>query len=205
MILSEIIMRIRKPLTAKQQAAQSAASLRWYHRNREHAMAQANTWKRANKEQQQAYQKAYDEKNKVKRIAKNKLWRINNPGYSSANSKKNYTKNKELYRPTRKAWQAANPDMVKSHSHNRRARLQGAQGNHTAAEWRSVLKAHGFRCGWCGAKETKSSPLTRDHYIPLARGGSNYANNLVPACRSCNCKKHWHDPIKFAQSIGLLL
>lgn len=30
---------------------------------------------------------------------------------------------------------------------------------------------------------------TVDHVMPLSRGGSNELNNLVLACRSCNCRK----------------
>jgi 5-methylcytosine-specific restriction endonuclease McrA len=29
-----------------------------------------------------------------------------------------------------------------------------------------------------------------DHKLPLSRGGSNTIDNVVPACRPCNQKKH---------------
>lgn len=31
--------------------------------------------------------------------------------------------------------------------------------------------------------------MTVDHRTPIARGGSNGIENLVPACNSCNSKK----------------
>lgn len=37
---------------------------------------------------------------------------------------------------------------------------------------------------------------TVDHLIPLARGGTNYEGNLVPACRSCNSRKQDRLPIE---------
>ena len=31
---------------------------------------------------------------------------------------------------------------------------------------------------------------TRDHIIPISKGGNNVKENIVPAYRSCNSKKH---------------
>lgn len=31
--------------------------------------------------------------------------------------------------------------------------------------------------------------LTADRVIPLSRGGSNFIENIVPACGSCNSRK----------------
>lgn len=33
-------------------------------------------------------------------------------------------------------------------------------------------------------------PLQVDHRIPLARGGSNSIDNILPACGRCNRRKH---------------
>ena len=40
------------------------------------------------------------------------------------------------------------------------------------------------RCSYCGRKAEEI-----DHIIPRSNGGTNSANNLTPACRSCNEKK----------------
>jgi 5-methylcytosine-specific restriction endonuclease McrA len=67
----------------------------------------------------------------------------------------------------------------------RRARLAGAIGYHSTAAWRELLASyHGF-CIYCLAPAT-----TRDHVVPLSRGGRNDIENLVPACASCNSSKH---------------
>lgn len=45
-------------------------------------------------------------------------------------------------------------------------------------------RRQGRRCVYCPA-----ACETVDHVIPLARGGTNYEGNLVPACRRCNGRK----------------
>ena len=39
-------------------------------------------------------------------------------------------------------------------------------------------------CAWCGKQAT-----TADHLVEVDRGGSNQADNLVPACSACNSKR----------------
>lgn len=50
--------------------------------------------------------------------------------------------------------------------------------------WRQLLKMLGDACLKCGAK-----PITRDHIVPIARGGLNHPANLQPLCGPCNRRK----------------
>jgi 5-methylcytosine-specific restriction endonuclease McrA len=70
-----------------------------------------------------------------------------------------------------------------------RAKRAGAPGSHTIAEWKAVLRHHGRTCVYCNTKLTPKN-VSRDHRQPLCRSGSNDIRNIVPACRSCNSKKH---------------
>ena len=70
----------------------------------------------------------------------------------------------------------------------RRAKENGARGAHTIEEWERVLRDHGWRCVYCKTDLTQGV-ATRDHKIPLSRGGTDYIQNIVPACRSCNSRK----------------
>jgi len=74
-----------------------------------------------------------------------------------------------------------------AHQQNRRARLCGAEGSHTAAEFQDVLIAQAFRCFYCGIDIT--SCATEDHFITLSKGGSNWIENIRAACRPCNNSK----------------
>jgi len=49
-----------------------------------------------------------------------------------------------------------------------------------------------YRCQFCGRTPPEfkfRECLTRDHLIPLSRGGTNDWNNVVTACSNCNTRK----------------
>ena len=49
-----------------------------------------------------------------------------------------------------------------------------------------------YQCQYCGRHQAAFKPresLTRDHLIPLSRGGLNVWTNVVAACSPCNTKK----------------
>jgi 5-methylcytosine-specific restriction endonuclease McrA len=49
-----------------------------------------------------------------------------------------------------------------------------------------------YRCQYCGRGTADLRPresLTRDHLIPISRGGSNDWTNVVTACSPCNTRK----------------
>ncbi len=55
----------------------------------------------------------------------------------------------------------------------------------------------GYRCQYCHRTQYELRPrecLTRDHLIPVSRGGGNEWTNVVTACSSCNTKKGNHLP-----------
>lgn len=49
-----------------------------------------------------------------------------------------------------------------------------------------------YTCQYCGRPATELKPretLTRDHLIPISRGGANTWTNVVTACSTCNTRK----------------
>jgi 5-methylcytosine-specific restriction endonuclease McrA len=49
-----------------------------------------------------------------------------------------------------------------------------------------------YQCQYCGRRTPElklRESLTRDHLIPISRGGSNEWTNVVTACSSCNTRK----------------
>jgi 5-methylcytosine-specific restriction endonuclease McrA len=55
----------------------------------------------------------------------------------------------------------------------------------------------GYTCQYCGRTAGQLRPresLTRDHVVPLSRGGTNAWTNVVTACSGCNTRKAHHLP-----------
>lgn len=93
-------------------------------------------------------------------------------------------------------WHFDNKDKAFANKHRRRARIANADGTATAEQIKARFQYHENRCYYCGDNE---SGLHVEHRIPLSRGGSNWASNLVPACPTCNFSKHTKTEKEFLQ------
>lgn len=65
---------------------------------------------------------------------------------------------------------------------------KGATGRHTNVDWGILKTLFHNRCAVCGLRK----PLTKDHIIPLSKGGTDNIGNIQPMCRNCNSKKNAH-------------
>lgn len=79
----------------------------------------------------------------------------------------------------------SNPSLISHLKSRRYAREKGCEGSHTLAEWEELKESYGNICAGC----SKDLPLTKDHIIPLSKGGSDYIENIQPLCKSCNSRK----------------
>lgn len=85
-------------------------------------------------------------------------------------------------------WAKRNPLKQRHRVAVYRARRMGARGSHTLGQWMMIVRAHSWRCFYCGRRLNRRT-LTKDHRNPLSKGGSDFARNLVPACKACNSGK----------------
>jgi 5-methylcytosine-specific restriction endonuclease McrA len=112
-------------------------------------------------------------------------WRRNHRETHAAATRQRYARDPEAFQrmvdasPNRAA-------VRKAVSHRRRTRVVLGGPSFTAAEWITLVAAYGGRCAYCG----DDGPLQADHRVSLARGGTNSIENILPACASCNAKKH---------------
>lgn len=72
----------------------------------------------------------------------------------------------------------------------RRARIKDLPDTFTKTEWEYAVAWWGG-CAYCGVT-LSTRDLTIDHIIPISSPDcpGTIAENIVPACKSCNCAKH---------------
>lgn len=88
------------------------------------------------------------------------------------------------------AWKRANRSKSVAQDQRRRARIRDLPSTLTDAEWSIIKQIYGNKCAYCHRKR----PLTMDHVVPISKGGPHTADNVVPACRSCNSRKGARQP-----------
>lgn len=73
-------------------------------------------------------------------------------------------------------------------------------GRHTRGEWFAKIRAYERRCHYCGVQP--HGLLTKDHRIPISRGGSDHIDNIVPCCKPCNSEKSNLTDAEFLALLG---
>jgi len=94
----------------------------------------------------------------------------------------------------RRRWRAERPDLERAAKARHSARVKGLPATLTTDQWQAIKRAYRYRCAYCGKKESKKRLLTQDHVTPLSKGGGTTADNIVPACGSCNSRKQAGPP-----------
>lgn len=103
-------------------------------------------------------------------------WRQSHPQRSIEINRRSYANNNHKHGDLRARGKA-----------RRRAREQSAPGLFTKADWARILEQQGYACIDCGSQTSK---LTVGHAVPLSRGGSNWPENIIAQCGSCNSRQH---------------
>lgn len=150
---------------------------------------------------------AYRAEHKEEEAQRNKTYRESHPDEIKQTSRRYYRRHPELCQQRNKQWKTKNPEkalqIARAASKTRRARKIAAPINDfTAAQWEEMKNAFNHRCAYC---HKKCERLTQDHITPLSEGGSHTVSNIVPACRSCNAKKHTGPPLVPVQPLFLTL
>lgn len=79
---------------------------------------------------------------------------------------------------------------------NARAAAAGNETGLTAEQWENIVADYGATCAYCG----KRKRIVLEHVIPVSRGGGTIADNVLPACLSCNTSKSDRDPVEWLAS-----
>ncbi len=151
-----------------------------YHADIEQSRAQQREKESHRKPHRKAYHKEWYKKNRDAKLAQNKEW-------------------SEAHKPQHRAmiaeWFLRHPEHSREYSQQRIAYIQESTiSDLTSEQWEEIKQAYGNRCVYCPddcqACKKKTHRLSKDHITPLSKGGSHTAPNIVPACKSCNSKKH---------------
>lgn len=113
-------------------------------------------------------------------------WKDANPDLVRAMWDRTYAKHKAKHFEKTARWRRENPEAYSAIRDRRRAAEAGAAGSYTAEDVRHLLQTQGRVCRYCDCLLTK---FHVDHFVPLARGGSNGPENLVLSCPTCNFRK----------------
>jgi len=200
-------------------ACRRAANLADYYRNRERRQEVSREWKAANLDQVTQRKRKWEAAN-VERRAQSRReyairnierereyarqWRAAHPERvlererqrdktkKRANGKRYYARHRDVLKVKQRAYfqqrYSENPEAYTDQLARRRARKMGASiCDFTAHQWELVKLLYGFRCAYCGCSP---AVLHREHVRPLAKGGDHTLSNIVPACVSCNARKH---------------
>lgn len=135
---------------------------KWRQANRAHANAKSQEWVQRNRQKRKEIIKASYLKHRSKTLKRKQAY---------------YAANKDKY----KQWKTS-PEARALAKNRYRARK--ASVPHERYSPKAIFEKHNWLCVYCG-----EPAKALDHVIPLFRGGSDTAKNLVAACRSCNSSK----------------
>lgn len=145
----------------------------------------------------------YNANHPEKARVRSRRYAENNPEKTRESQRRWRTKHPEIARERVRNWHAEHPEAGRAKAHRRRALEIGSSGSHTAADVNLQIasqtdKRGRLRCWWCGGVIRDDYHV--DHVIPLSKGGSNGADNIVIAHPFCNKSKGTKTP----QDLGRL-
>jgi len=128
------------------------------------------------------------------KTAKRKKWKQeyyqSHKDYFAQKQREYRTRNKDKAEARWAKWYLENPEKVRLkgviNDGRRRAKLNGLPHTLTREQWEAIKAAYKNQCAYCGKHSIR---LCQDHFIPVAKNGGYTADNIVPACRSCNSAK----------------
>jgi 5-methylcytosine-specific restriction endonuclease McrA len=184
-----------------------AAERERYVANREALVARQRKYTDEHRQEIYARNRQYAMRNREKIRAKQHETYMRNLDANRARdrerSRLQYAKDPKAHNEYMKKWRAANPERARAYvrlaGHRRRA---AAGGDFIRVEdWEQLLRKHKGRCGYCGSD---TGLIEADHRVPLSRGGRNTIANILPACRSCNRRKHTKTDVEFRAWLAAL-
>jgi 5-methylcytosine-specific restriction endonuclease McrA len=162
-------------------------------RRRSASVARAKAWNVAHPDKTTACKRRWQREHPEETRSNRRRWRRSHRRQVALRSKAAYDAAPITFRERSKRWKREHPktadqQMSAALSNATRRALKRASGRTiTRQEWSAILEVHDHRCAYCLRKDLK---LTIEHVVPLSRGGWHDPSNVVPACQTCNSRKH---------------
>jgi 5-methylcytosine-specific restriction endonuclease McrA len=103
--------------------------------------------------------------------------------------RKSYERHADERRKYSLEYYKLHPEKSVAATNRRRALKYESEATHTEEEWQNLKAFYEYKCLCCGRQEPEIK-LTRDHVIPLTKGGNDSIHNIQPLCSRCNSKKN---------------
>jgi len=139
------------------------------------------------KDEKREYDREYYQKNQEKILARKKEYAVENADGLADYRHRHYVENREEILARNKAYIQSHPEVRQARFAAYRGRQKAAEGSFTGGDIKAQYASQDGKCFWCGKKVYKNYHI--DHVIPLSQGGTNWPDNLVIACPSCNTSK----------------
>ena len=185
------------------------SSRRWREENKDYLSVYRKSYYRKTRKQRLEYIKRYREENKEelrkkrieyyyenheKMLESRRRYCENNSDKVKETNKAYNRKNKDKKRKYMKEYTRENPHIIRAIHQQRRARLKQLPYTLTHEEWKSIKNYFGNSCAYCGMSEKEhqskwNEQLHQDHFIAVSNNGGYTADNIIPACKSCNSSK----------------
>lgn len=73
----------------------------------------------------------------------------------------------------------------------------GEEDGYSFKDWKDTVMYFRGKCSYCNRPQSRSVKLTKDHVVPVSKGGGTTKSNIVCACPSCNSSKGNKDMVEW--------
>lgn len=165
----------------------AAQAAEWYAANRDKSAEYGKRYRLVNRERRKQHAAIYYQENKDRRNEYSRKWAAEHP-----------ERILEIGRSSAKR----HPEKRKHKLQRRRALKRNADGTHTRADVQAQYDRQHGECYYCHKRV--GDTYHADHVVPLSRGGSDWPDNIVIACPTCNQRKREKLPHEWAEGGRLL-
>jgi hypothetical protein len=163
-----------------------------YLANRDAIIAAAKKYDSEHKEQRKENVRRYGELHREERILYHRGYRIKNYTERIQKDREYYAAHREHALETVKKYNKTPKGklIVAKSRHNRQKHHKINDCSLTLEQWNKIVLLQRNTCAMCGIEFTDECKPTKDHIVPLSKGGGLTFENTQALCRSCNCKKN---------------